>query len=264
MTNMATAFTGGNVQSGLDRLLATISAFIAEIPSLLESTFKNIGIMFKNIMDQNRSLMAEAFPWIKDPRREKYNEQLAAIQPPFYSVFDKRKYDQTAINADIRRYEEQKKQLDKEFGYGGTTDIMTGTTWATMGDRIQKTITQTLDMIGKAKIPGAASAGVVGVGPYGNIAETGKDQAETSDLLLRIANNTKTSADALTLRKQTLGGGQIAAMGLTAAEVGAAGRTVGTFGNGLIPAGTDLERAVRRTIRDEGRRNGVPGYMRRF
>lgn len=265
MTNMATAFTGGNVQSGLDRLLATISAFIAEIPSLLESTFKNIGIMFKNIMDQNRSLMSEAFPWIKDPRREKYNEQLAAIQPSYGMITVSKGFrTQKQIDADIRRYEEQKKQLDKEFGYGGTTDIMTGTTWSTMGDRIQKTITQTLEMIGKAKIPGAASAGVVGVGPYGNIADTAKAESNMDDLLLRIANNTKTSADALTLRKQTLGGGQIAAMGLTAAEVGAAGRVVGTFGNGLIPAGTDLERAVRRTIRDEGRRNGVPGYMRRF
>ena len=87
---------------------------------------------------------------------------------------------------------------------------------------------------------------------------------ETNDLLLRIAKNTRDSADALTLRRETLGGGTMGAIGLTGAEVGAVNRSYGMFGNGLIPAGTDLERAVRRTIRDEGRRNGQPGMMRRF
>ena len=269
MTNLANAFGNGNMQNGLDRLLATIAGFVAEIPAMLEGVFKNVGIMFSNIMNQNRALMAEAFPWINDPKRAAYNEEESLIakatgqnRAQWDVWMDPWSPEKTAMLDAM--YAKQKRDLDTKYGYNGNNDIMAGTTWSKMGEQVQSTIQQTLEMIGNAKIPGAASAGVVGVGPYGNIAETGKDQAETSDLLLRIANNTKTSADALTLRKQTLGGGQIAAMGLTAAEVGAAGRTVGTFGNGLIPAGTDLERAVRRTIRDEGRRNGVPGYMRRF
>jgi len=32
----------------------------------------------------------------------------------------------------------------------------------------------------------------------------------------------------------------------------------------LIPAGTELERSVRRIMRDEARKNGTPGIMRRF
>jgi hypothetical protein len=34
--------------------------------------------------------------------------------------------------------------------------------------------------------------------------------------------------------------------------------------NGLIPAGTELERSVRRIMRDEARKNGTPGIMKRF
>jgi hypothetical protein len=92
-----------------------------------------------------------------------------------------------------------------------------------------------------------------------------------SSLLGQIANNTKTTAEALTLRRETLGGGQLGQMGVTAAEM--AGGNGGPFrfgdfmggGNrGLIPAGTELERAVRSVIRDEARRNGTPGIMKRF
>ena len=92
-----------------------------------------------------------------------------------------------------------------------------------------------------------------------------------SDMLGKIAENTKTTADALTLRRETLGGGRLGQMGVTAAELavgGGGGIRVGDFmggGNrGLIPAGTELERAVRSVIRDEARRNGTPGIMKRF
>jgi hypothetical protein len=92
-----------------------------------------------------------------------------------------------------------------------------------------------------------------------------------ADNIGRIADNTKTAADALTLRRETLGGGQLGQMGVTAAEMavgGGGGIRMGDFmggGNrGLIPAGTELERAVRSVIRDEARRNGTPGIMKRF
>jgi tape measure domain-containing protein len=93
------------------------------------------------------------------------------------------------------------------------------------------------------------------------------------EILGKIANNTKTAADALTLRRETLGGGQLGQLGVTAAEMSGSMSTssplnMGDFfggGNrGLIPAGTELERSIRSMIRDEARKNGTPGIMRRF
>jgi tape measure domain-containing protein len=108
---------------------------------------------------------------------------------------------------------------------------------------------------------------------YGGAQGTGGGLGGPSiaDNIGRIADNTKTAADALTLRRETLGGGQLGQMGVTAAEMavgGGGGIRMGDFmggGNrGLIPAGTELERAVRSVIRDEARRNGTPGIMKRF
>jgi hypothetical protein len=270
MTNMANAFGNGNMQQGLDRLLATVAAFVAEIPAMLEGVFKNVGIMFSNIMNQNRALMADAFPWVKDPKRAAYNQEAMLLRradinqrAAFDQIIDPKTAEQYAESA--RRFKTQMAQLDAQYGYNGNNDIMAGTTWSKMGERIQTTISKTLEMIGNANLPSSATAGVQGVGPYGTIAETGKATAdESNDLLLRIAKNTKDSADALTLRRETLGGGTMGAIGLTGAEVAAVSGSYGMFGNGLIPAGTDLERAMRRIIRDESRRNGQPGVMGRF
>lgn len=107
---------------------------------------------------------------------------------------------------------------------------------------------------------------------YGGAQGTGGMGDNTiGNLLGKIADNTRTTADALTLRRETLGGGRLGQMGVTAAELavgGGGGIRVGDFmggGNrGLIPAGTELERAVRSVIRDEARRNGTPGIMKRF
>jgi hypothetical protein len=105
---------------------------------------------------------------------------------------------------------------------------------------------------------------------FGGIQQNAGTSSPVSSLLGQIANNTKTTAEALTLRRETLGGGQLGQLGVTAAEMaGSAGpiRMGDFFGGGnrgLIPAGTELERAVRSVIRDEARRNGTPGIMKRF
>jgi len=121
------------------------------------------------------------------------------------------------------------------------------------------------DMLGPQGLPG----GMI----YGGAQGTGGGLGGPSiaDNIGRIADNTKTAADALSLRRETLGGGQLGQMGVTAAEMavgGGGGIRMGDFmggGNrGLIPAGTELERAVRSVIRDEARRNGTPGIMKRF
>jgi len=120
------------------------------------------------------------------------------------------------------------------------------------------------EMLGPQGLPpGMIYGGAQGTGGMGG--------PSISDMLGKIAENTKTTADALTLRRETLGGGRLGQMGVTAAELavgGGGGIRMGDFmggGNrGLIPAGTELERAVRSVIRDEARRNGTPGIMKRF
>ena len=120
------------------------------------------------------------------------------------------------------------------------------------------------EMLGPQGLPpGMIFGGAQGTGGMGD--------NTIGNLLGKIADNTRTTADALTLRRETLGGGRLGQMGVTAAELavgGGGGIRVGDFmggGNrGLIPAGTELERAVRSVIRDEARRNGTPGIMKRF
>lgn len=121
------------------------------------------------------------------------------------------------------------------------------------------------EMLGPQGLPG----GMIYGGAQGT--SGGLGGPSIADNIGKIADNTKTAADALTLRRETLGGGQLGQMGVTAAELavgGGGGIRMGDFmggGNrGLIPAGTELERAVRSVIRDEARRNGTPGIMKRF
>ena len=111
--------------------------------------------------------------------------------------------------------------------------------------------------------PGMIFGGAQGTGGMGGDSITG--------MLGKIADNTKTTADALTLRRETLGGGKLGQLGVTAGELavgGGGGIRMGDFfgggNNGLIPAGTELERSVRRLMRDEARKNGTPGIMKRF
>jgi tape measure domain-containing protein len=121
------------------------------------------------------------------------------------------------------------------------------------------------DMLGPQGLP----PGMIFGGAQGTASGMGGDSI--GGILGKIADNTKTTADALTLRRETLGGGQLGQMGVTAGELavgGGGGIRMGDFfgggNNGLIPAGTDLERSVRRIMRDEARKNGTPGIMRRF
>jgi hypothetical protein len=117
--------------------------------------------------------------------------------------------------------------------------------------------------------PQGLPPGMIFGGAQGTAGGMGGDSI--GGILGKIADNTKTTADALTLRRETLGGGQLGQMGVTGAEMavgGGGGIRMGDFfgggNNGLIPAGTELERSVRRIMRDEARKNGTPGIMRRF
>jgi len=121
------------------------------------------------------------------------------------------------------------------------------------------------DMLGPQGLP----PGMIFGGAQGTAGGMGGESI--GGILGKIADNTKTTADALTLRRETLGGGQLGQLGVTGAEMavgGGGGIRMGDFfgggNNGLIPAGTELERSVRRIMRDEARKNGTPGIMRRF
>lgn len=257
-SKLVQGFSSGSVQSGVDKLLASIMVFVAEIPNILEGTFKNLGIMFKNIIFQMQYTIAQAFPNVEIPRVSEYKRRIEDVQQTPYMTETLQEF-HTSPRFGLMM--DQIRKINEEFGFSDSGDIMSGTNWGEMGDRYKKVLDRTLAMIGEYKAPEAATGGVQPYGPYGQIAEA--MGGETDDLLLRIANNTKETADVLSLRRQTIGGGRLGALGLTGAESKLIDQA-SKFGPGIIPAGTDMERAVRRIIRDESRRNGVPGIMRRF
>jgi hypothetical protein len=253
MQDFTKGFTDGKVQASVDRLLASIVAITASIPDILSDTFKNIGTMFQNIMNQFRQMFAK-IPFYNDPK--------------FSEFVDKADKIDSFKNSGLYSKERAAKELaDLEARYGFTTatDIMGGVDFSKPFADAQKFADSIIGKMAGAKAPQAGEVPK----PFGPLFKPGEEPgmgrpAETGDLLLRIANNTRETTEALTLRRETLGGGAMGAIGLTGAEVGAVNASYGRFGNGLIPAGTDLERAMRRLIRDEGRRNGQPGIMGRF
>lgn len=85
--------------------------------------------------------------------------------------------------------------------------------------------------------------------------------------LFEIAKNTGSTRDLLDLRKQTFGGGRLGAIGVTAAELNAGNNATNQGGVGiipqtLIPASTDLERAMRKMMIQQGRQNLVTEMRR--
>jgi hypothetical protein len=244
------ALTNGDAQAAVDRLLASVSGFVASIPTILQSTFENIAKLLENIFANIQRFMTESSP---------------KTMGAYRGATDRLAIDEFLGRISHEEFLKKQAALDKRYGMNATPVLMEGVDFGKTFADTQKFIDGIIEKIGKTNLPETATGAPKPEGPVGSIADTAKATTdESNDLLLRIAKNTKDSADALTLRRETLGGGTMGAIGLTGAEVGAVNRSYGMFGNGLIPAGTDLERAVRRTIRDEGRRNGQPGMMRRF
>ena len=253
MQDFTKGFTDGKVQASVDKLLASIISVAASIPSILSDTFKNIGTMFQNIMNQFRQMFAK-IPFYNDPQYKEFVDKADKID----SFRNSGLYSKERAAAEMA-------DLEKRMGFTYQTDIMGGVDF---GKPFADAKNFADSIIGKMAGAKAPEAGGVPK-PFGPLFKPGEEPGmgrptEAEDLLLRIATNTKDTADALTLRRETLGGGAMGAIGLTGAEVGAVNASYGRFGNGLIPAGTDLERAMRRLIRDEGRRNGQPGIMGRF
>lgn len=89
--------------------------------------------------------------------------------------------------------------------------------------------------------------------------KAGKDSSYSK--LDQIEANTRSAADSLKLDRRIVGGGAIAQMGATAAEIRAANMSAGSgygVSSNSISGGNYIERHIRRTIMDEIRRSG--GY----
>jgi hypothetical protein len=250
MQEFTKGFTDGNVQASVDKLLASILAVGASIPDILSGTFQNVGKILQNFLTNINASIGKLNPFL-------------AIQG--HKKIDDLKTDYISGRITKAELDARRNQISNEYGFGATGDIMQGVDFGKPFADAQKFADSIISKMAGSKAPEAGGVPK----PFGPYFKPGEEPGmggptEAEDLLLRIATNTKDTADALTLRRETLGGGAMGAIGLTGAEVGAVNASYGRFGNGLIPAGTDLERAMRRLIRDEGRRNGQPGIMGRF
>lgn len=250
MQEFTKGFTDGNVQASVDKLLASILAVGASIPDILSGTFQNVGKILQNFLTNINASIGKLNP-------------LLAMEG--HKKIDDLKTDYVYGRISKEQLDARRTQISNEYGFGATGDIMQGVDFGKPFADAQKFADSIISKMAGSKAPQAGEVPK----PFGPLFKPGEEPGmggpgEMGDLLLRIANNTKDTADALTLRRETLGGGTMGAIGLTGAEVGAVNASYGRFGNGLIPAGTDLERAMRRLIRDEGRRNGTPGIMGRF
>ena len=263
---------GGNFQQAMINVAANLLAFFAQLPRIMQELGPALVTFFTDVAYNVDAFFENTFAGIKD----NIDRIIAEIEKQFTALFGKFKdmkifgfpliEDPTGVlgqggGADKSKAGPVLRRPDKGYytprfpmpAAGAVPDLAKA-----YGDAIRS-------MLGPQGLPGGME--------YGGAQGTGGGLGGPSiaDNIGRIADNTKTAADALTLRRETLGGGQLGQMGVTAAELavgGGGGIRMGDFmggGNrGLIPAGTELERAVRSVIRDEARRNGTPGIMKRF
>lgn len=252
LTDFTKGFTDGNVQASVDKLLASILAVASSIPDILSETFKNLGKLMQNIFDNINANFSRM-----DPVRTAKG----------HSLIDQLKVEYVYGRISKKQLDESRAAIEREYGFNATGNIMEGVDF---GKPFADAKTFMDEILGKMQ--GAKAGGDTSTvpQPYGPMFKPGEEPGggngsvqTTNDLLLRISNNTKETADALTMRRQTIGGGRLGMLGLSGAESKALDQA-SKFGPGIIPAGTDMERAMRRMIRDESRRNGTPGIMRRF
>jgi tape measure domain-containing protein len=254
---------GGNFQQAMINVAANLLAFFAQLPRILQElgpaimTFfsdiaYNIKAFFKNTFGDLQTEIQDLVKFL-DSQLSSFLFKFEPVLPDnVKSILQTRQSELTPPETKAPKWNYITPRFPMPAA-GAVPDLA-----GEYGRAIR-------EMLGPQGLPG----GMI----YGGAQGTGGGLGGPSiaDNIGRIADNTKTAADALTLRRETLGGGQLGQMGVTAAEMavgGGGGIRMGDFmggGNrGLIPAGTELERAVRSVIRDEARRNGTPGIMKRF
>ena len=254
---------GGNFQQAMINVAANLLAFFAQLPKILQElgpaimTFfgdiaYNIKAFFKNTFGDLQTEIQDLVKFLESQLSSFLFKFEPVLPDNVKSILQTRQSELTPPETKAPKWNYITPRFPMPAA-GAVPDLA-----GEYGRAIR-------DMLGPQGLPG----GMI----YGGAQGTGGGLGGPSiaDNIGRIADNTKTAADALTLRRETLGGGQLGQMGVTAAEMavgGGGGIRMGDFmggGNrGLIPAGTELERAVRSVIRDEARRNGTPGIMKRF
>ena len=263
---------GGNFQQAMINVAANLLAFFAQLPMILQELGPALFTFFQIVTHNVIAFFTNTFAGIK------YNidKVIAEIEKQFTALFGKFK-DMKILGFPL--IEDPAGVLGQGGGRGKSKPLP-----ASRPPDIGY-VTPRFPMPAAGAVTGLAGAygrairamlGPQGLPPgmiYGGARGTagGMGGDSIGGILGKIADNTKTTADALTLRRETLGGGQLGQMGVTGAEMavgGGGGIRMGDFfgggNNGLIPAGTELERSVRRIMRDEARKNGTPGIMRRF
>jgi tape measure domain-containing protein len=254
---------GGNFQQAMINVAANLLAFFAQLPRILQElgpaimTFfsdiaYNIKAFFKNTFGDLQTEIQDLVKFL-DSQLSSFLFKFEPVLPDnVKSILQTRQSELTPPETKAPKWNYITPRFPMPAA-NAVPDLAKA-----YGDAIRS-------MLGPQGLPG----GMIFGGAQGTAGGMGGDSI--TGMLGKIADNTKTAADALTLRRETLGGGQLGQMGVTAAEMavgGGGGIRMGDFmggGNrGLIPAGTELERAVRSVIRDEARRNGTPGIMKRF
>jgi tape measure domain-containing protein len=256
---------GGNFQQAMINVAANLLAFFAQLPRILQELGPAIMTFFSDIGYNIKAFFMNTFGDLETEIQglvKFLDEQLSSFLFKFEPVLGPEIKSVLQTNQSELKPPETKRPvwnyITPRFpmpAAGAVPDLA-----GAYGDAIRS-------MLGPQGLP----PGMIYGGGQGNGGGIGGSSIQ--EILGKIANNTKTAADALTLRRETLGGGQLGQLGVTAAEMSGSMSTssplnMGDFfggGNrGLIPAGTELERSIRSMIRDEARKNGTPGIMRRF
>jgi tape measure domain-containing protein len=253
---------GGNFQQAMINVAANLLAFFAQLPKILQElgpaimTFfgdiaYNIKAFFKNTFGDLQTEIQDLVKFL-DSQLSSFLFKFEPVLPDnVKSILQTRQNELAPPETKAPKWNYITPRFPMPAA-GAVPDLA-----GAYGDAIRA-------MLGPQGLPpGMIFGGAKGTGGMGGDSITG--------ILGKIADNTKTTADALTLRRETLGGGKLGQLGVTAGELavgGGGGIRMGDFfgggNNGLIPAGTELERSVRRIMRDEARKNGTPGIMKRF
>lgn len=253
---------GGNFQQAMINVAANLLAFFAQLPRILQELGPAIMTFFSDIAYNIKAFFKNTFGDLQTEIQDlvKFlDSQLSSFLFKFEPVLPDN------VKSILQtRQDELKPPETKAPKWNYITPRFPMPAAGAVPDLAAEYGRMIREMLGPQGLPpGMIFGGAQGTGGMGD--------NTIGNLLGKIADNTRTTADALTLRRETLGGGKLGAMGVTAAELavgGGGGIRMGDFmggGNrGLIPAGTELERAVRSVIRDEARRNGTPGIMKRF
>lgn len=253
---------GGNFQQAMINVAANLLAFFAQLPRILQELGPAIMTFFGDIAYNIKAFFKNTFGDLQTEIQDlvKFlDSQLSSFLFKFEPVLPDN------VKSILQtRQDELKPPETKAPKWNYITPRFPMPAAGAVPDLAAEYGRMIREMLGPQGLPpGIIYGGAQGTGGMGD--------NTIGNLLGKIADNTRTTADALTLRRETLGGGKLGAMGVTAAELavgGGGGIRMGDFmggGNrGLIPAGTELERAVRSVIRDEARRNGTPGIMKRF